>query len=97
MSLSTDKNILIIFRGDTDTTDGLGDGWFKNQAAKTFNFTESTDLAISAGQAKKYAIAVTRNSFSYILSKEIARKLTIRITTSTTFIRSPTLKVLNNV
>jgi len=27
-------------------------------------------LAISAGQAKKYAIAVTRKSFSYIFSEE---------------------------
>jgi len=36
MSLSTDKKILIIFRGDTDTTDGFGDGCFQNQPAKTF-------------------------------------------------------------
>jgi len=32
--------------------------------------TNEKILAISAGQAKKYAIAVTRKSFSYIFSKE---------------------------
>jgi len=50
-------------------------------------------LAISAGQAKKYEIAVTTKSFSYIFSKEIARKLTLCITTCTKFLRSPTLKI----